>query len=268
MSSSNKISTAEKAILESIKLYLGNTIDTWAKKFVGKDINRVALDLLHYAIKKEAWEYLMPMSLPNNKSSEQKPNHRKKECKLGERCFAYELYRQWANLLELYNFANNLIKPECKYYINGEIPKAIHYTDKTNQKSKYPDLVFHKGQWESNPEDQVLICEIKRYNSEREPKDSDILKDLKKLKIALTNLKDNKGKQVPYKRACFIFANADKTIMIKRIKASLELDQSNTQWDEVRERILCIAVKVKKGRTVRKTISLSRILLETNNSNS
>ena len=69
-----------------------------------------------------------------------------------ERVFAYELYRQWANRIQ--------IKWGKKLVINGEIGKDPqtfdHYRFKVH---KFPDLVLHAGQ--GNHDFQGVVCEIK-----------------------------------------------------------------------------------------------------------
>lgn len=93
-----------------------------------------------------------------------------------ERVFAYELYRQWANLLEE-NGIRNLV-------LNGEISKGI--IDDQNRlnpnekecgtRSIFPDLVLHASQ--ENDNNQLMVCEIKR---EKDFDDKDFLHDLYKL---------------------------------------------------------------------------------------
>lgn len=72
-----------------------------------------------------------------------------------ERVFAYELYHRWS----------------CKFFgnkgnwvINGEIGKYLEWFYYNGYdakgKQKYPDLVLHKGQ--NNSEGHMLVCEIKR----------------------------------------------------------------------------------------------------------
>jgi len=75
-----------------------------------------------------------------------------------ERVFAYELYRQWANILSC----------EChdKYVLNAELDKIVkesiyyHNSKKKEAVIMFPDLVMHGGQ--GNTTRQKMICEIKR----------------------------------------------------------------------------------------------------------
>ena len=88
-----------------------------------------------------------------------------------ERAFAYELYRQWENLLK---------DSKSEFILNGEIGKLLSKFDdssqRINEKEKYPDLVLHKGQGEFTG--QEIICEIKRSYQINNLED-----DLDKLKI-------------------------------------------------------------------------------------
>ena len=77
-----------------------------------------------------------------------------------ERVSAYELYRQWANILE---------KQTDTLVLNAEVDKSISYSieaeleDSTNQEYKinvFPDIVLHHSQGDDR--NQKMICEIKR----------------------------------------------------------------------------------------------------------
>lgn len=75
-----------------------------------------------------------------------------KERKHLERVFAYELYRQWANRVQ--------IKCGDKLVINGEIGKEPKLFDHFRTKvHKFPDLVLHSSQ--GNCDFQGVVCEIK-----------------------------------------------------------------------------------------------------------
>lgn len=72
-----------------------------------------------------------------------------------ERVFAYELYRQWSNRIQ--------IKYDGKFIINGEIGKEPKLFDSLRSKGhKYPDLVLHQSQ--ENCDYQGVVCEIKTSN--------------------------------------------------------------------------------------------------------
>lgn len=75
-----------------------------------------------------------------------------KEKKHLERVFAYELYRQWANRIQ-FKWGEKLV-------INGEIEKEPKIFDHFKSRvHKFPDLVLHKGQ--GNSDFQGIVCEIK-----------------------------------------------------------------------------------------------------------
>ena len=68
-----------------------------------------------------------------------------------ERVFAYELYRQWSNRIQI-------LYPE--YVINGEPEKSPKLFSKLySQKHTFPDLVMHHDQGDHDY--QGVICEIK-----------------------------------------------------------------------------------------------------------
>lgn len=101
-----------------------------------------------------------------------------------ERTFAYELYRQWENLIE-----NN----EEDMVINAEVPKKISvdkyneilssifgYTNTGKMRTCFfPDLVYHHSQYDSN--NQELVCEIKTLDGLNKKNSPKLMTDLKKL---------------------------------------------------------------------------------------
>ena len=98
----------------------------------------------------------------------------KRSIEHSERVFAYELYRQWENILE---------KNESKLLLNGEPGKHLgrFYTNQDKKgegirDDKYPDLVLHLGQ-ETNSGNEI-VCEIKRSSN-----NESLEEDLKKLNI-------------------------------------------------------------------------------------
>lgn len=108
---------------------------------------------------------------------------------LEERSFAYELYRQWQNLIE--DSYEDLV-------INAEIPKIV---EEEKFKAKLfkifgltndgrihtcflPDLVCHHSQFDS--ENQGVICEIKTIKNIKGSNQENLLKDFKKLASYMT----------------------------------------------------------------------------------
>ena len=107
---------------------------------------------------------------------------------LGERSFAYELYRQWENLIEDNN-EDMVVNAEIpkKYQKVTFIKKLIEIFGLTSKDNPhlcfYPDLVFHHSQFDS--EKQEIICEIKTMEG-IDNKKNNLNQDLKKLAAYMT----------------------------------------------------------------------------------
>ncbi|MBQ8602874.1 MAG: hypothetical protein IJ413_10115 [Bacteroides sp.] len=117
-----------------------------------------------------------------------------------ERVFAYELYRQWANLLEY----------DEEYVLNAEIGKSGTHCmegykryDEDNAWKKYmgdktsiyPDMVLHSGQGTLK---HKIVCEIKRNKS---VDGNNMMADLKKLMFMTS---DNFCSKNPYEYGIFL----------------------------------------------------------------
>ena len=76
-----------------------------------------------------------------------------------ERVFAYELYRQWMNLLEEKGVRNLVVNGEIGKCLKGEL-EMQQEGDNEIGRDNYPDLVLHQSQGNDNL--QILVCEIKR----------------------------------------------------------------------------------------------------------
>lgn len=133
-----------------------------------------------------------------------------------ERVFAYELYRQWANVLE----------SECSEHLvlNAELDKIIEEKIETGddtensyiiEERKFPDLVLHDDQGSDN--NQMIVCEIKR-NTETNISGSAILADLYKLACYMDKSKFLTGKE-PFEYGVFILLSG-KLEQIKQIEKS------------------------------------------------
>ena len=129
-----------------------------------------------------------------------------------ERVFAYELYRQWANIIE----------NECKesLVLNAELDKIIEERispegDRENYEEmrKYPDLVLHDGQDSDN--NQKMVCEIKR-NTKSKISSSAIFADLYKIACYMDEEKFHCDKK-PFEYGVLILLNG-KLEQIKGIK--------------------------------------------------
>lgn len=89
------------------------------------------------------------------------------EIKIGElleRTFAYELYRQWLNLLE---------DEGSELTVNAEVAKEMSlmptvdaFHQIMNGTTKYPDLILHKSH--NNLKYNTFVCEIKRHECKME----------------------------------------------------------------------------------------------------
>ena len=152
-----------------------------------------------------------------------------------ERTFAYELYRQWQNYLELFNVHNVRVDSEIGKKITNEEINLKKIKDITGL-YKEPDLVLHSGQGVTD--NHLIICEIKRNENLGNLK---VSKDITKICHFLDpQIWNNK----PYKYGCFIVVNKN--------LAELEhiiTDEKNSILSAIKEKgltpkysyILCIA---------------------------
>lgn len=161
-----------------------------------------------------------------------------------ERVFAYELYRQWANIIEC----------ECKerLVINAELDKIIDeeiFTTESNgdhiltEIRKYPDLVLHEGQ-ESDVV-QKIVCEIKR-NTEPSISGSTILADLYKLACYMDDKKFHSGKK-PFDYGVFILLNGGFDLLKKIRKTKITVSSKDYTYKQFKkemgkhfENIICV----------------------------
>lgn len=154
-----------------------------------------------------------------------------------ERTFAYELYRQWLNLLE---------EEETELTVNAEIAKEMSlmptedaFHDVMNGTTKYPDLILHKSH--DTFKLNTFVCEIKRREG---MKYNDIVLDITKLCAFLSH-------QIwagnPYKYGFFILIRDSLDsirIVLESAKASNEyVFYSELKKDKVElfKKIICIS---------------------------
>lgn len=151
-----------------------------------------------------------------------------------ERTFAYELYRQWYNLIKAYKIPLRVDAEIGKKITNGKID--FQKIKEIKGDYKEPDLVLHTSQ--GNTDNQVIICEIKRNVQLDETK---IVNDI----IKICHYIDPQiwGGN-PYKYGSFIVVNKDfqelsSQIMDakKRIKNEIKEKSLTPEWSH----ILCIA---------------------------
>ena len=175
-------------------------------------------------------------------------NGKKKEKRFHkERVFAYELYRQWANILE-----NECDEP---LVLNAELDKIIEerigiddddiekVCINIEEERKYPDIVLHNGQ--GSDKIQMIICEIKR-NTETNISGSVILADLYKLACYMDEEKFHSGIK-PFEYGVFVFVNGSmnhiKTIKKAKIKVSSNdytFSQFKQEMNDHFENIICV----------------------------
>ncbi len=109
-----------------------------------------------------------------------------------ERSFAYELYRQWQDLIEN-NDEDLVINAEVTKKCVDEhtfISKLEEIFDLTKEgkphRCFYPDLVCHHSQFDSD--NQEIICEIKTKKGIDDSKNTKLNHDLKKLATYMTDM--------------------------------------------------------------------------------
>lgn len=174
----------------------------------------------------------------HNGNKEEKQFHK-------ERVFAYELYRQWANILE----------SECNepLVLNAELDKIIDErigteNDMENvynivEERKYPDIVLHNGQ--GCDKIQKIVCEIKR-DTDTKISGSLIFADLYKLACYMDKEKFRSGMK-PFEYGVFVFVNGSldqiKAIKNAKIKVSSNdylFSQFKQEMSQHFESIICV----------------------------
>lgn len=183
-------------------------------------IASVNVDYLHY--------YCDVIDLQSKKEN-------KEEIVLLERTFAYELYRKWQNLLEMYHIKTVRVDAEIGKKITKE---SIVYKKLKEIKGDYkePDLVLHAGQGVTD--NHTIICEIKR-NEQLENKK--IINDI----IKICHFNDPQiwdGK--PYRYGCFIVVNKgfnDLKNIIINLKEIIKKEIEEKELKPNLSHILCIA---------------------------
>ena len=180
------------------------------------ECNEGQLNIFYRALKKVEAKYLR---YPKFSVSFFKKGARKKYIEHLERVFAYELYRQWGNM----------IKPKSDYVLNAEIDKdkgrcftglkneiedeeISKYLCKSNS-TIYPDLVLHKGQY--TPTGHEIVCEIKRFCSVNK---TNFKNDILKL-VLFTHKQFLEG--CPYQYGIFLLLNASIDKVIGLVKTNI-----------------------------------------------
>ena len=162
------------------------------------------------------------------------------EIKIGElleRTFAYELYRQWLNLLE---------DEGSELTVNAEVAKEMSlmptvdaFHQIMNGTTKYPDLILHKSH--NNLKYNTFVCEIKRHEGMIY---EDVVLDISKLCAFLSHQiwGDN-----PYKYGFFIVIR-DELDSIKSVLESARRSNAYVFYTELKKdkielfkKIICIS---------------------------
>ena len=149
-----------------------------------------------------------------------------------ERVFAYELYRQWGNIIK--SEGEDLV-------LNGEIRKTLTFWyDASGKKARdlYPDLVLHHSQGDDTH--QVQICEIKRNLNLGGAK---ILDDLYKLACYMDKDKYKSGYKNPFIYGVFILINGKLSEIKKKIKERIKVisqkcNDTKKQYETIKEEIM------------------------------
>lgn len=156
-----------------------------------------------------------------------------------ERCFAYELYHNFSNILDCLK----RLKPDSplsKLVLNGEIPKEIIAENDGKYRSVYPDLVLHRGQ--GTIADQKLVCEIKRYfNTKGADYEKRIVNDLYKLsrylELKRKSSTTNDIESASFETAVFMMTNCSRDKMYNQLKEILKKNMSVKKGDEINKKI-------------------------------
>lgn len=154
-----------------------------------------------------------------------------------ERTFAYEIYRQWENLIR-YKDEDMVVNAEVpKRYSKEnylkELSKIFGYTNKNKVRSCfYPDLVYHHSQWDDSR--QELICEIKTLNGLNEKNSPKLMTDLKKLSAYM---RKNTLLEHPFTYGAFILLGGNMRDIKNRYRKTKVVDEKS-------RRIYCITYNV------------------------
>lgn len=185
----------------------------------------------------ESVDYAMYVSNAESHSISDVPEVEIKIGELLERTFAYELYRQWLNLLE---------NEEAELTVNAEVAKEMSlmpaedaFHKIMNGTTKYPDLILHKSH--NILKQNTFVCEIKRHEG---MKYGDIVLDITKLCTFLSHQiwGDN-----PYKYGFFIVIRDDldsiRTVLYSAKTSNEYVFYSELKEDKIElfKKIICIS---------------------------
>lgn len=238
---------------------------------MGKEEMACRTDLWHLALLKRAIEevderYIRSGDLAHH----DKPEVVETEITLAERVFAYELYRQWANLLEPYKTGLVLNGETRKDFIRDFQIKFKSKRNNSNNNSNfahfYPDIVLHDENVEES-KCNMIVCEIKRYENI-----GGTIDDLNKLSLFLS--KDLKPKMDEVHWDSYHYAvlllvgpkkdNNEASIeLFEKLKNKIEAKRSELDIDSTKQqRIICMTYNGTKESL--KYASLKEIMNEVN----
>lgn len=177
-----------------------------------------------------------------------------------ERCFAYELYHQWRNILDSSKYVPIKINSE----ITKEIDPTFFFNDETEASKKFPDIVLHGGQNDVN--NQIMICEIKRHKLHSlKDRQEDFIKLRRYLNLYITS---NNGEDIltdaRFKKAAFIMTNCSINELEKAVRDvfTTEFKVRNNFSAEDIAKIECIACEIIKDDESRYVKAISKPLSE------
>ena len=200
--------------------------------FCENDEDKLHLLLFFQAIASVNSDYLHYYQ--NVLDSQGRENYKVEEILL-ERTFAYELYRNWQNQLEMYHINTVRVDAEIGKKITN---RAINYEKLKEIEGDYkePDLVLHAGQGVTD--NHTIICEIKRnVQLDNNKISNDIIKICHFIDPRIWN-----GK--PYKFGSFVVVNKDFDELNTQIVKSKEFINKKIREKELTpdlSHILCIA---------------------------
>ena len=173
-----------------------------------------------------------------------------------ERCFTYELYHQWRNILE-YLYGDTL-KLNCEITKNitrafilkseNTIQDQVCNELKLNTDKMFPDFVLHGGQ--DDTKNQILACEVKRKLSyDYKAIANDILKLCEYLKFSPKINTGEANTDAGFMQSVFILTDCDMKGLIDTIKyiskkGYLDLEALNGKYNL--SNIQCKAIEIIK----------------------
>lgn len=130
-----------------------------------------------------------------------------------ERVFAYELYRQWMNLLDEQGVRNLIVNGEVRKILKEQFDNGENSNSGIDDKDVFPDLVLHQSQGSDNL--QIMVCEIKREEG-LDSTGNNLFADLHKLSCYIN---DDIFWKKPFPYGVFILEGKDANLNKLKIKS-------------------------------------------------